>query len=329
MPTPPLPVAERWWDRQEVAPGLWRLAEPHLDPLDRANVFLLKGRDRGLLVDGGMGVAPLRPALADLLDKPVLAVATHAHGDHVGGLHEFAERAVHRLEAGALADPAPGSLFAADFPPGFLAAAERAGYARPPELLITALPHAGYDPRSYRRAGAPATRLLAEGDTVGTGDRTFAVLHLPGHSRGTSASSRRRQARCSRATRSTTARCCGRGRLACRCRTTPRRWDGCANCRSAWCTAGTIEASGGSGWWRSARTTSGAGARCSRDPGASPSARRRRGSGPGSARGRSGSRRDRRRPAPHAGTSVDFAPGRAADQRRRSAFRPSAGQWLG
>lgn len=182
MPT--LPVAERWWDREEVAPGLWRLTEPHLDPLDRANVFFLRGRDRDLLIDGGMGVAPLRPALADILNKPVLAVATHTHGDHVGGLHEFAERAVHRLEAGALAEPQRGSLSTADFPAGFLAAIERAGYARPPELLITALPHAGYDPRTYRRRGAPASVLLEEGDVIGTGDRRFTVLHLPGHSPG-------------------------------------------------------------------------------------------------------------------------------------------------
>lgn len=182
MPT--LPVAERWWDRREVAPGLWLLTEPHLDLLDRANVFFLQGRDRDLLVDGGMGVAPLRPALADLLDKPVLAVATHTHGDHVGALHEFAERAVHRLEAGALAEPVPGSLFTADFPAAFLAAVERAGYARPPELLLTALPHAGYDPRSYRRVGARPTRLLEEGDAIDIGDRMFTVLHLPGHSPG-------------------------------------------------------------------------------------------------------------------------------------------------
>lgn len=179
-----LPVAGRWWERREVEPGLWLLTEPHVDPLDRANLFFLKGRDRDLLVDGGMGIVPLRPALGELVDKPVLAVATHAHGDHVGALHEFPERAVHRLEAQALADPAPGSLFAADFPPAFLEAIVRAGYARPAELLIDALPHAGYDPRSYRRRAAPATLLLEEGDRISMGDREFAVLHLPGHSPG-------------------------------------------------------------------------------------------------------------------------------------------------
>lgn len=181
---PMLPVAKRWWDRREVAPGLWVLTEPHVDPLDRANVFFLQGRDRNVLIDAGMGIVPLRPALADLLDKPVLAVATHAHGDHIGSLHEFAERAAHRLEAAALAEPKPGSLFAAGFPPGFLEAVERAGYARPPELLITALPRAGYDPHSYRRVGAPPTRLLEDGDAIDTGDRRFTVLHLPGHSPG-------------------------------------------------------------------------------------------------------------------------------------------------
>ena len=32
--------------------------------------------------------------------------------------------------------------------------------------------------------GAPATRILEDGDVVDTGDRAFEVLHLPGHSPG-------------------------------------------------------------------------------------------------------------------------------------------------
>ena len=50
--------------------------------------------------------------------------------------------------------------------------------------LIDALPHKGYDIRSYRVVPAPATRALQDGDIVHLGDKRFRVLHLPGHSPG-------------------------------------------------------------------------------------------------------------------------------------------------
>jgi glyoxylase-like metal-dependent hydrolase (beta-lactamase superfamily II) len=52
------------------------------------------------------------------------------------------------------------------------------------ELLITALPEAGYDPLLYRVASTNVTRTVADGDGVDIGDRHFEVLHLPGHSPG-------------------------------------------------------------------------------------------------------------------------------------------------
>ncbi|MFD2058209.1 hypothetical protein ACFSQT_35550 [Mesorhizobium calcicola] len=39
-----------------------------------------------------MGLVPLRPVLGLPHGKPVVAVATHIHVDHVGGLSEFETR---------------------------------------------------------------------------------------------------------------------------------------------------------------------------------------------------------------------------------------------
>ena len=58
-----------------------------------------------------------------------------------------------------------------------------AGYDLP-DLLITALPRAGYDPDSYAIEGAPATRTVEAGDIVDTGERAFEIVDLPGHSPG-------------------------------------------------------------------------------------------------------------------------------------------------
>jgi glyoxylase-like metal-dependent hydrolase (beta-lactamase superfamily II) len=180
-----LPIAERWFDRRPIDADLTLIWEPHVHPLLRCNIWHLRGRDADLLVDSGLGLASLRQAAHDLFGgRDVLAVATHAHSDHAGGLHEFDHRLVHPAEAEDLrrghdsfpADPA-------DYDPAFAEALAGLGYDISGGLL-TAVPHRGF---STRRRGIPAaepTRLLQEGDVVGLGDRAFEVLHLPGHSPG-------------------------------------------------------------------------------------------------------------------------------------------------
>ncbi len=76
------------------------------------------------------------------------------------------------------------SLYRKDIPERLLQTFLDAGYPPIGELLIEALPHAGYDPASYRLQGAPATGLLEHGDVVDLGNHRYEVLHLPGHSPG-------------------------------------------------------------------------------------------------------------------------------------------------
>ena len=94
-----LPVGDPWFVRERVDDTLTLITEPHVHPLLRCNVWHVHGRDRDLVVDTALGLAPLRHVVDRDLVRPLVAVATHTHGDHVGGLHEFAERLVHRAEA--------------------------------------------------------------------------------------------------------------------------------------------------------------------------------------------------------------------------------------
>jgi glyoxylase-like metal-dependent hydrolase (beta-lactamase superfamily II) len=150
----------------------------------RCNIWHVRGRDRDLMIDTGMGVASLREAARYLLDKKVTAVATHTHTDHVGGHHEFEHTLVHELEAGELRSPSDrGALLLSAMDPEYLRSLAKAGYAVESDL-ITALPHAGYDMSAYGVRDAAATVIVTEGDVVDLGDRHFEVLHLPGHSPG-------------------------------------------------------------------------------------------------------------------------------------------------
>lgn len=176
-------VAATWFDITRVDDGVTRLTEPYVNATWRSNIWHVRGRNADMIVDAGMGVAPLLPAMASLIDRPVIAAATHRHSDHVGGLHEFATRAGHVLEAPDIAAPPPATLSTAHFPAAFKQMLANEGSPLG-DLLIEALPHPKYDVNSYAIEPAPLTRLLAEGDTIDLGDRAFAVLHLPGHTPG-------------------------------------------------------------------------------------------------------------------------------------------------
>ncbi|WP_374574725.1 MBL fold metallo-hydrolase [Phenylobacterium sp.] len=179
-----LPIADRWFERRTIDADLTLLWEPHVDPLLRCNIWHLRGRDVDMLVDTGLGVASLREAARDLFDKPLAAVATHAHSDHMGGMHEFDHRLIHACEAEAMATGRRSfSLDLADYPPAFQAQMKDWGYDVG-GCLLTAAPRSGFSPAAYALKGAEPTRVLAEGDVVDLGNRAFEVLHLPGHSPG-------------------------------------------------------------------------------------------------------------------------------------------------
>ena len=181
-----LPVADPWFAVTEVGPGILRFTEPRCGPLIRANFYLVKGADRDLLIDSGMGIGPLRETLARRLDKPLLVFTTHAHVDHIGGHREFrdCEIMVHPAEAEELLNPpVPRGLGFDHFEPAARADLAAMGF-RTDGLMIDAVPSRDYDPDAYFCEGVAATRLVEDGEVVDLGDRRFEVLHLPGHSPG-------------------------------------------------------------------------------------------------------------------------------------------------
>lgn len=179
-----IPVADRWFETQRIDDDITLLWEPHVIPLMRCNIWHVRGTSRDLMIDTGMGIASLKDAARHLLDKQVTAVATHTHADHIGSHCEFEHCLVHRAEAGNLKSPTErGTLLYSDFSRDEVVKIRVAGYDIDGDL-ITALPHEGYDLRSYRINPATVTEIVEDGDTVDIGNRRFEVLHLPGHSPG-------------------------------------------------------------------------------------------------------------------------------------------------
>lgn len=161
--------AKDWFRVRKVGDDVTWIDEPYVKEFYRCNIWHVRGRDRDLLVDSGWGVVSLREQIPLVTEKSLLAVASHTHFDHMAGHHEFAERWVHKDEAGPLAAPTRANTLVEPYVT---------------DEVFDALPPLPYGSTTYCPRAAPATRLLEDGDVVDLGDRTFEVVHTPGHSPG-------------------------------------------------------------------------------------------------------------------------------------------------
>ena len=179
-------VADSWFERRRMDHGITWIYEPHVHHFLRCNVWHVAGRDRHMIVDTSLGILSLREAVQDLLQKPVIAAASHSHFDHVGAHHEFEERLVHRAEAATMAEAGREMILrVAAYGEAGVRAVEEAGYVMPENgEFLDALPYEGFDPGGQLIEPATPTWLVEDGDVVDLGDRVFEVLHFPGHSPG-------------------------------------------------------------------------------------------------------------------------------------------------
>jgi glyoxylase-like metal-dependent hydrolase (beta-lactamase superfamily II) len=179
-----LPIAGQWFRREAFSNGITLLSELHVDPFARCNVWHVRGRDRDLVIDTGLGVRSLREAAKDLFERPVTAVLTHSHFDHIGGAYEFSDRIAHIDEVEELARPSGfRGLTARALGEDLVHRLRAAGYAVP-EHFLTALPSVGFPVDDYAIRSAALTRTVRDNELVDLGDRAFEVLHVPGHSPG-------------------------------------------------------------------------------------------------------------------------------------------------
>ena len=139
-------------------------------PFLRCNIWHVRGRDFDLVIDTGMGVGPLRDWIVRSSDRPIKAICTHSHFDHVAGLHEFDCRLGHRLEA---------EFFATG---GHKATLYTGGWTK--IQIIDPRYHPEFTAETHVIHPAPLTGYLDEGDVVDLGDHAYQVLHLPGHPPG-------------------------------------------------------------------------------------------------------------------------------------------------
>ncbi len=154
-----------WFTMDQVDADTYILSEYR--HWEENHCYLLNGTERSLLIDTGLGICNIQDEVLSLTCKPVTAVATHIHWDHVGGHKYFPDFYAHSEELDWLNG-------------GFPLSRETV------QSMVTDrcdLP-AGFDISTYEMFQGVPTRVLQDRDTIDLGGRVVEVLHTPGHSPG-------------------------------------------------------------------------------------------------------------------------------------------------
>lgn len=134
---------------------------------EETHCYLLNGSERSLLIDTGLGICNISDTIEKLTDKPVTAVATHIHWDHIGGHKYYSDFYAHEAELEWLNGGFPQPLEAIK------------GYV----VERCDLPN-GYDVNNYELFQGMPTAVLHGGECIDIGGRCIEVMHTPGHSPG-------------------------------------------------------------------------------------------------------------------------------------------------
>jgi glyoxylase-like metal-dependent hydrolase (beta-lactamase superfamily II) len=152
----------------ECAPGIYEI-----DEFDCASCFLVVGEEKALLIDTGVGIGDLRWLVEnELTDKPYEVVATHQHGDHIGGAGWFDDIWIHPADANWKGDHTEPTL---EFRRNYAALIRRREgkqYDYDPDTDIRPWPK------------EPTFRAARDGQRFELGGRTVTAYHCPGHTPG-------------------------------------------------------------------------------------------------------------------------------------------------
>jgi len=134
---------------------------------EETHCYLLNGSEHSLLIDTGLGICNIHDKVIKLTDKPVTAVATHIHWDHIGGHKYFPDFYAHEDELNWLSGKFPLTM------------------EQIKDMVVDRcdLPE-GYDVNKYEFFQGKPTKVLKGNEVINIGDRFVQIVHTSGHSPG-------------------------------------------------------------------------------------------------------------------------------------------------
>lgn len=156
-----------WFTIEKISEDTFAISE--YKHWEETHSYLLIGSERALLIDTGMGIADIAKEVEKLTDKPVTAIATHVHYDHIGGHQYYADNFyVHGDDL---------DWITGNFP---LSNEQLKGYlAEPPNNLPPE-----FDLKNYQMFRGTPRKIVKDGDVIDFGNRKIEIIHTPGHAPG-------------------------------------------------------------------------------------------------------------------------------------------------
>lgn len=167
---------ENWYEVSQLDNCVTAIGEPKHQ--EEVFCYLIKGRDKDLLIDTGMGVVPITKALEKIRNssKPLIVANTHWHFDHIGGNSQFDKILVPRNideVSGILRGWRPIDLAKYGFKEGFIQADGRNNTPQNFDAESFSIPSCkNLDP------------VLKNGFKIDLGERDIFVIETPGHTPG-------------------------------------------------------------------------------------------------------------------------------------------------
>ncbi len=153
---------------EPLAAGVTRLSETAVSLAERSFFYLIQGSELDCLVDGGWGFCRSLDTIRADPRKPLVAIGTHSHFDHIGALHLAQKCYGHASETAIFQNPDPAATQALPYLAGLSVFADGSSVA----------------PETIRQTPCPLRGFLADGDAIDLGGRSLRVIHTPGHSPG-------------------------------------------------------------------------------------------------------------------------------------------------
>lgn len=134
---------------------------------EETHCYLLNGSEQSLLIDTGLGICNIYDKVIELTDKPIIAVATHIHCDHIGGHKYFPEFYAHGDELNWLIGEFPLTM------------------QQIKGMVVDRcdLPE-DYDVNRYEFFQGKPKKVLKDNEIINIGNRSVQIVHTPGHSPG-------------------------------------------------------------------------------------------------------------------------------------------------
>ncbi len=153
-----------WFECYELPGDIVAICEPQ--HLQEVNVYIIKGDERAVCLDTGMGICNIEPLVRELWPGELDVINCHRHFDHTGNNWRFPEVMI-ADEEGAIMQAKEGCPH------------EPLANQTDEDMFLFGYPE-GFVPEDYRIRPFSA-RIVEDGHIFDLGNRQVEVIYTPGH----------------------------------------------------------------------------------------------------------------------------------------------------